>query len=47
MLDRPGPRLQDIRLVLRHDRLATTEAPLAGDPRRVEDRMRNLQLPER
>jgi integrase len=45
MLDDQGARLQDIRLVLRHDRLATTEAYLADNPRRVEDRMRHLQLP--
>jgi integrase len=45
MLDEQGTRLQDVRLVLRHERLATTEAYLADNPRRVERRMRALTLP--
>lgn len=45
LLDSQGARLQDIRLVLRHDRLATTEAYLRDNPRRVERRMRDLTLP--
>jgi integrase len=45
MLDEQGTRLQDVRLVLRHERLATTEAYLADNPRRVEERMRALRLP--
>ncbi len=47
LLDGQGTRLQDIRLVLRHDRLATTEAYLRDNPRRVERRMRALTLPVR
>lgn len=46
MLDDQGARLQDVRLVLRHERLATTEAYLADNPRRVEQRMRTLRLLE-
>jgi integrase len=45
ILDDQGARLQDVRLVLRHDRLATTEAYLRDNPRRVERRMRRLTLP--
>jgi hypothetical protein len=45
MLDEQGARLQDVRLVLRHERLATTEAYLADNPRRVERRMRAFTLP--
>jgi len=46
ILDDQGARLQDVRLILRHDRLATTEAYLHDNPRRVERRMRALTLPE-
>lgn len=43
MLDDQGA--QDVRLVLCHERLATTETYLADNPA-VEDRMRRLRLPE-
>lgn len=45
MLDDQGAKLQNVRLILRHERIATTDAYLQDNPRRVATRMRNLTLP--